>query len=449
MVVVDGNRGTLRAEVTPITVALIGLATIGYGWAVVALERTGGSSLRPLRWLWAAPVVFRLLLTLTEPTLSDDVYRYLWDGHVFSNGVNPYSYAIADPALDSLAIPVRDLANHPTLSSPYLPTLQLLFGALAVIAPSEPTVLQVVMVGFDLAAALVLRSLLSVAGLPDHRVVLYLWHPLVIVESAHGAHFDSLLTFLLLASVAGALRGPTGRPADPRWWSPVVLALGTLTRPLPALAAPVLWWRWRWPHRVLFGVVLAGLVVPFGFGTSGWGLAGESTGAGVFGSARVYADQFRFNAVVAGWIEQLAPTPTIYRVVTVGLMALVLGGVLVSARPKAGAEDRRVLRLLAIPLAAYIVLSPVFHPWYLVSLLAVGVFLAPGPGEWSGRWWLLAPLGYLSASVPLSYLTYVNPDRFGELDWVRAVQWWPTLALAGAAAVMAWRRSAQPTGSQT
>ena len=37
-----------------------------------------------------------------EPGLSDDAYRYLWDGRVQVAGLNPYGIAPEDPALDAV-----------------------------------------------------------------------------------------------------------------------------------------------------------------------------------------------------------------------------------------------------------------------------------------------------------------------------------------------------------
>ena len=295
-------------------------------------------------------------------------------------------------------------------------------------------------------------KLLDIAALPTNRVLLYLWHPLVIVESAHGAHFDSLMTFLILAATLTAFcqksSGQVGEPSRRNLLaSPLLLALGVLTRPIPALVTPVLWWRWSWGQRLLFGLVLIGLVLPFGFGSSGWGLFGEPTGAGVFGSARVYSTEFRFNAVVATWIEELLPNVEAFTTVTGGLMVVVLAAVMWFARPGPTAnqaaeaantdgehlEVRRLGRLMVVPIASYVVLTPVFHPWYLVALIALGIFLAPGTGESATRWWLVAPIAYLATVAPLSYLTYRDPESFQELDWVRRAEWWPTLLLAAAA----------------
>jgi hypothetical protein len=195
---------------------------------------------------------------------------------------------------------------------------------------------------------------------------------------------------------------------------------------------------------VLFVAVLVGMVVPFAFGRSGWGLFGEPTGDGVFGSARVYSTEFRFNALVATWIEKLAPNVEAFTTATAATMALVLAVVLWSARPRVSADEqaevRRLLRLMVVPVAVYVVLTPVFHPWYLVSLIALGTFLTPGPDEPQSRWWLVGPIGYLALTAPLSYLTYQDPENFRELDWVRRVEWWPSLVLTAIAFGVAMQR---------
>ena len=444
MLLADRLTGTLRAGTTPTTIWLFLLAMVGYAGLVAVVVRhpdvpSGFGSL-----LWVAPIGYRLLLLATDPTLSDDVYRYLWDGHQITQGINPYRYAISAPEVDGFAIAARDLANNPDLASPYLPTNQALFAVLALVAPSVPLVIQVVMVGFELTAAVVLRRLLVLADLPPSRVALFLWHPLAVVETAHSGHFDALLVLLTL--VAFLAVHPDGL-ARGRLWSPVALALATLTRPVPALVAPVFFWRWTWTQRFGFAAVGIALMLPFRFGAGSWGLFGEPTGTGVFGSARVYSGEFRFNAVVAEqlerWMVSLTGNPDAFRPTAVGLIGVVLVGVLLAARPGVGPDPdssagfRRTLRLAMVPLAAYVLLTPVLHPWYLLLAVALAPFLVPTMDE-SRRWWFaLAPLGYLSGAVAVSYMTYIDPDAFGELVWVRRVEWWPTLALLalGAAVV--------------
>ncbi len=436
MALVHLADGTLRAGNTSTTIALYLLAGAGFVVALLWAERRGIST----GWLWGPPVAFRLLLLATEPTLSDDVYRYLWDGHLLTQGVNPYSHAIAAAELDRFEIAVRALTNNQDLSSPYLPAAQLLFAAMATLGLSSALSVQVVMTLFDLGTAVLLYRLLVHCGLPGRRVLIYLWNPLVVVEIAHGAHIDGFMVFLAVAALYYGLGPPSTGTGSVL--SPVALALATLTRPLPLLLTPILWWRWSWPQRIGYGALLVGMTVPFGFGVSGWGLFGPPTGTGVFGSARVYSQEFRFNAVVSTWLERLLDRVGIELAPVIGgLMAVVLVGVWVAARGAGGDEQegvRRLLRLAMVPLVAYVLLTPVLHPWYLVLLLALLVFQAPVPAPAPGassapeprlRWLVLAPWLYLSGALSLSYLTYVDPDAFGELEWVRRVEWFPLLAL--------------------
>ena len=424
----DVSAGTLGEEFTSQTIGWYLLAFAGFLVALWWNERRPV----PLIWLWVIPIVFRLLLLTTTPTLSDDVYRYMWDGNVAAAGFNPYAYALDAPELDSLHIPARELANNPSLGSPYLPVAQVTFAATASVAPSEPLALQTVMVGFDLAAAAVIVALLRMASLPMRRVMLYLWNPLVVIEVAHGAHLDALMVFLALLAVYLTLLQPASRAM---WAAPVILALATLTKPLPLLLLPVLWPRWRWSQRLVYGSTMVAILVPFG-STADWGLTSGSAGTGVFGAARVYSG-WSFNSGIYHWFSGeldrwgIADPDVLTRFTVVTLMVAVLVVVWVFARQRGSPRD--TLRLGALVMMAYALLTPTFHPWYLLIVVAFLPFLG---SDNSFRTWLyMAPWLYLNAAVVLSYLTYLDPLNHGEIEWVRKVEWYPTftlLVLAGA-----------------
>ncbi len=95
LVLVDRVNGTLRGAALPQTIGFYLLAFAAYCGALIWLERGGTWS---AAWVWGTAVLSRLLLLLTTPTLSDDVYRTIWDGHVAINGVSPYAYAVNDAA---------------------------------------------------------------------------------------------------------------------------------------------------------------------------------------------------------------------------------------------------------------------------------------------------------------------------------------------------------------
>jgi hypothetical protein len=372
-------------------------------------------------------------LLFTIPSLSDDVYRYIWDGYVTNQGVSPYAQAINSPELDYLDIPLRDLANNPWMASPYLPAAQGVFASITAIFPLRPIFMQIAMIVFDLGSAWLLARLLAISRLPAHHLIIYLWNPLIIVEVAHGAHIDAWMAFLtLLAIYFTFVEVSSQRSIVGRLLAPFFLALATLTKILPALLFPILFWQWRWPQRLAYIILTVGLLLPFGLQT-GWGLGGELNGTGLFGALRIYGRQWRFNSGPFHWFETYLGRQGVVdsldtaKAVTALLFLLIMAGIWLVARGRT--NPRTTLRLMTLPLMTYVLLTPTLHPWYLHLLLLFLPFLAPSTTEPRWRWLLLAPWIYLSGAIIFSYLTYLNPLAFGELEWVRRLEWLPLLAL--------------------
>jgi len=132
----------LRQHTIPF-LGLYGLACLGYGIAVYWLLR-GPDRRRTLPLILGLAVSFRVtLLFTTPPTLSDDVYRYIWDGQLANARVSPYAYAVESPLLDRFDSPQRALVNNSWMASPYLPAAQALFAAVYWLSssnlPTAPT----------------------------------------------------------------------------------------------------------------------------------------------------------------------------------------------------------------------------------------------------------------------------------------------------------------------
>jgi len=447
LVWLDLANDTLRADIVPSTIGWFLVAFVGF--ILLLRVQVAGAADEPWKWLLLLGLALRVILLVTEPTLSDDVYRYLWEGHLVTEGVSPYSFAIDSSLGDQYSITARDLANNTSLASPYLPVAHVIFGATATVLPSEPWTMQILMIGFDMLGAAMIIKLLSAVGLPQRRILLYWLNPLVIVEVAHGAHIDAII--IGLASVGLWLSLEKAKTSTVAAYAgPAVIAIATLTRPLAILFLPVLFWRWTWPQRATWAAVFAIPIVATGAATS-FGLA-ESTGTGVFGSARAYTDTFRFNSGIYHWVERWMggrglddrgwnEPVALTRLVIAVVVVLALLAVFWVAR--AQRSDRATLRLLAVPVMVYVLLTPVLHPWYTLLLLALVPFLAPGRDEPTMDWLRVAPWLALSALLIFSYLTYENPQAFAEREWVRRLQWYPTLVLVAVSTVVSrvpgWR----------
>jgi len=166
---------------------------------------------------WRAPssrrtlfvvLVFAALLRLSpltaEPRLSDDIYRYVWDGRVQAAGINPYRHIPAEQPLAGL----RDEAIYPKINRrDYAPTIypplaQMIFFATTRVSESVAW-MKLTMVAFEAAGLWAVVWLLASWGLPPQRVVLFAWHPLAVWEIAGSGHLDALMIcFVCLALVA-------------------------------------------------------------------------------------------------------------------------------------------------------------------------------------------------------------------------------------------------------
>ena len=143
----------------------------------------------PAGWCWASPfsparaaaivggfaVLFRLLLLDTAPSLSDDIYRYLWDARVQAAGGNPYAHAPDAAPLEGLRDEDWSRINHPELVTVYPPVAQWFFLAAHLVWPGV-TGLKAALVLCDLLLIAVLWRLLRVRGQRPERALLYAWH---------------------------------------------------------------------------------------------------------------------------------------------------------------------------------------------------------------------------------------------------------------------------------
>jgi alpha-1,6-mannosyltransferase len=363
-----------------------------------------------------------------EPTLSTDVWRYLWDGRLMTSGVNPYAEPVNSTALDRHDTHLRARVDHDWMASPYPPAAQLVFAGTYSLVPESPTAMQIVFTGFDLATGVVLVLFLQRLKIPTGRVVLYLWNPLIIVEFAHGAHVDSLMTLLVVLALYLFY---TDRQTE----SAIPLALATLTKFIPVLLVPVFLRRWAGRGALLYlAIVFLGLLPFLG---AGLGLVGELDGRGIFGAIRIYNAYWKTNDGLFYWlsraVEPLSQDPVaLARVISLILLGLMGLWVFNVARRKALDSDPvHSVNQSALLVSAYLLLSPVVFPWYLTLLLA----LLPLIQLQKSRPAILFSIGwlYFSAAVNLSYLFYLDPASPRELEWVRSVEYIPLwMALLGA-----------------
>jgi alpha-1,6-mannosyltransferase len=410
--------------------AYFSIAAIGYLTAILCLDRDK----LPTGFIWAFAIMFRFVLLFSEPTLSDDVYRYAWDGHLLNNGINPYLFAVNSPELDSYHIPLRNSVNHTWMASPYLPIAQFIFAGIYRLFPLSTKGYQISAVVFDLLTGWLIFDLLRLLQKDIHKVLIYLWNPLVMIEFSHGAHIDAVTISMIMATIWLIVKASKSLKASYMNGSVISLTLGTLTKPMPIFLLPVILWQWGWKRTLIFlGLVL--FVLSLFAAGAGWGVVGDLDGMGVFGALRIYSRWWNYNSGLYHWLEVLisgykTPGPVPVEIVgetpimiAKGITAGLFGITILYVFWQAYVQKNRVQHLFsltAVSLGAYLLLSPIVHPWYLTIIMPILPFL-----HHRYQW----PWIYLSLAIVLSYTTYINPIDFREYGWVRLIEYIPSFTL--------------------
>jgi hypothetical protein len=348
-------------------------------------------------------LLFRLLLLPTPVVLSSDLYRYLWDGRVQLAGINPYRYAPQDEALGGL----RDPEIHPRINRPWAPTIyppgaEMLFAALAWIAPGRIGALRLFLTLCELATMFLLLGLLRRLGLPEGRVVVYAWAPLPIFEFAQGGHIDAALIPLVLLALRCRIAGRTGRAG-------FLLGAATLVKLYPAAILPVLWKRGDGRLPLAFAATILAGYFPYARGVGGK----------VAGFLPTYFARLEdFNVGLRLFLtEDIGLVGDGARGAVMAILAAGLGLTLLLIGRGRAETPPGIARAAGAAVGSYLLLVPAtMHPWYVAWLVP---FLAILPGI---GWW------YFSAAVALSYTGYaVDPHQVPL--WARCVEYLPAYAL--------------------
>ncbi|GAC1380990.1 MAG: DUF2029 domain-containing protein [Hymenobacter sp.] len=402
-------------------VALFGVALLAYAW----LLRTR----LPWRWGLGAALLLRLLWLPAQPALSDDFYRFRWDGLLVANGVSPFKYRPDEIIADGARRAVRDEQqraallpqlqqlyreiNSPHYYSVYPPVCQFIFGAAARLFPTSTAgfagCLRLVILAAEGGTAWLLLALLPALGWPAERALRYLLHPLVIVELTGNLHFEGLaLGFLLLALWLLHRQ---------RWAvSAVALGLGAATKLLPLLALPLLVRRLGWRRfGAYLGLSLGVLLLLFGPFIS------VDLFVHVSRSLNLYFRNFEFNASIYYLLRAVGYKLTTYNEIAIIGPYLALTSGLVGLGLALGERRPRLTSLpqtLLLLLTAYYALATTVHPWYLTLLIGLSVLSRfRYPLVWGG----LAVLSYAA------YRTSV----YSENLWLVGAEYAATFANLG------------------
>ncbi|MBL4715994.1 MAG: hypothetical protein COC01_01770 [Bacteroidetes bacterium] len=319
-------------------------------------------------------MVFRLSLLFCIPELSDDVYRFFWDGMIYDSGTNPYLSTPTEiiSQLKTENYQLTTIYNHLNSKeyySIYPPICQYLYWICFKL--SNNTILgfsislRFIFILFDLLNLVLIKSLLKRFNLPAKNILLYWINPLIIVELIGNLHFEIIMIGFILVSIWFL--------AKTNWIiSAITLGLAVSTKLLPLIFLPFLFKRLEFKKWIIYclltGLVFAGFFIPF------YDIALIQN---FLSSIDLYFQKFEFNAsiyYIIRWIGFKTVGYNIIQQTGMGL-AIITFLLIIYLAIKDKSKDLSGLPFLILTsLTIYFLLSTTVHPWYICTLVALGIF---------------------------------------------------------------------------
>ncbi|UCE84204.1 MAG: hypothetical protein JSV47_06775 [Deltaproteobacteria bacterium] len=359
-----------------------------------------GSSHHVLLIILLFGIFFRLCLIRATPVLSSDIYRYVWDGRVQAQGINPYVHPPSSDSLNSL----RDEVIYPHINRPASPTIypagaQIFFLFSHWIGGGGLKGLKIVLVFFDVLTMIVLIALLRTHGLQESRFIVYGWNPLVIIEIAHSGHLEGLIVFLVVLAFFLHSR-------NRKTLGVLSLACASATKIYPVLLLPAFINRGeRLKSLLVFFSTILLLYLPY-----------SSAGKKMLGFLPVYFKNpyESFNLGIKYFLMGMFHGLDYFLLTKIFAGIILAAGVFIFLKHKGNEE---VLKYSYIMISLQLIFMPAaLHPWYVVWLIPLLAFY-PSPA------WLV-----FSGTVALSYLKYVSPTGIMP-KWVLYLEYLPLFGL--------------------
>jgi Gpi18-like mannosyltransferase len=367
---------------------------------------------------------FRSVFILAIPNLSQDFYRFIWDGRMILEGFNPYLYTVESfiskdefPISSAKELYVGMGSLNASHFTNYPPINQLCF-VIGNLLPGKSILssvigLRLIIIGADFGTLYFGKKLLEKLEIPVYNIFWYILNPFIIIELTGNLHFEGVMIFFLIWSLYLLHNGK-------RTWAAVVLALSISVKLMPLIFLP-LFYQWFLRQEGPLFMKLTKLVkfyITVGITT-------------LLLFTPFYSSEFitNYSKTVALWFQNFEFNASLYYVAreigylfrgyneiaiigkTSAIIVVLFVLTLTFLRKNKNAVQLITAMLLA--LSFYYFTATTVHPWYIATLLILSVFTKyKFPLVWS-------------FVIIFSYLAYVNINKADKSEnlWVIAFEY--------------------------
>ncbi len=346
--------------------------------------------------IFAAGLAMRLVWFGWPAPLEDDFKRYMLDGAVVAQGLDPYRVppfdlfeaATTPPAYAKIAAQGRDVIkgiNFPDMRTIYPSSAQLSFALAYLIKPFGIDGLRSVFLAGEIATFLLLVSLLRTLGRSPLWATLYWWNPMIVHALIGIAHVDALIPTFVLGAIWTAIRGRHSTAM-------ALVGAGAGIKIWPLLLAPVLLGHLRHtPRRLIAPALVLAAALALALGPVVWSALRPGSGL------TAYAGGWSMNNAPFAWIAtaiaNIGGWPLAQKVMRVAI-AIAVAAVTLRMAWRSDGSPRAIAHASLVVAATVFYLSPAQFPWYAVWFLPLAALTGS------------MPLLLASATLPAYYVFY-------------------------------------------
>lgn len=344
------------------------------------------------KYLLMAGILFRILLIFSVPNLSDDVYRFIWDGRLAANAINPFSHLPTEimkmPAVTGITNELFLHLNSPNYYTVYPPVLQGIFWLAGKLFPvnifSAIVFLKCLIVLVEAGNIFLLIRLLKQLSLPKQLCLLYVLNPLVIAELTGNVHFEGVMIFFVLLALLFIITN--------RWQlSAICLGLGIATKLLPVLFLPLVLKKLGWKKGIVY-CIISGLITSILFAT----VFDIATLQHLMNSVNLFIRHFEFNASLYYFVRWMGRLITGYNIIAwSGPFLSAAAGILICYLSLRGTKmpGPVFFNTALFIISIWFLFATTVHPWYICMPVALAVFT---PYRYTVIWSFTAIFSYVA-----------------------------------------------------
>ncbi|OEK07852.1 mannosyltransferase [Flavivirga aquatica] len=384
---------------------------------------------------------FRAVFILTIPNLSQDFYRFIWDGRMILEGINPYLFTV-ESFITKNEFPVAQTqelyAGMGTLNAShftnYPPINQICFTIAGLFADKSilgsAIVMRLLIIAADFGTLHFGKKLLNRLNLHAHNIFWYILNPFIIIELTGNLHFEGVMIFFLVWSLYLL--------HIKKWqWAAIVLALSISVKLIPLIFLP-LFFQWFIKRNTASNLEQTNVNSSFTTGKNliksikkligFYGIIGITT---LLLFTPFYSSQFisNYSKTVGLWFQHFEFNASIYyiareigylfrgynEIAIIGKITplLVILFVLTITFFRKNKTTIELITAMLLALSFYYFTATTVHPWYVATLLILSIFTKyKFPLVWS-------------FVIILSYLAYINLNKADKSEnlWVIALEY--------------------------